>query len=112
MKRTWSWREERTSDGQSRRVRDHQSKPGEFPWDDWYCAARAAGVDTEIALLGSIVMRVSDQHAWSGDLQAECGWDDDGAAMLAFALRDPAGAQRRWQELLDADTVQGSEPGR
>jgi hypothetical protein len=103
--RKWEWAER---DG--RKVRRYFCKPGEYPWDDWYCAARAAGVDTELALLGSIVMRSADQQSWEEALQAECGWSDEGAAMLELAKRDPAAAHARWQELVDADKARKRQP--
>jgi hypothetical protein len=83
-------------------VRKFHCKNGEHPWDDWYCAARAAGIETEVALLGSAVMRTADQQSWADDLQTECGWSDNGAHMIAFAVRDPDGARARWKHLLEA----------
>jgi hypothetical protein len=85
-----------------RRVRKFNCKNGEHPWDDWYCEARAAGIETEVALLGSAVMRAADRHGWPDALQAECGWNDAGAAMIALALRDTESARARWKELLEA----------
>jgi hypothetical protein len=94
----WEWREVRPG----QRVRHYLCRPGEYPWDDWYGAARTAGVDTELALLGSVVMRTADQDGWSDALQAECGWADGGAAMLELALREPSAAHMRWRELIDS----------
>ena len=85
----------------TRRVRKFHCKNGEHPWDDWYCEARAAGIETEVALLGSAVMRTADHQAWPDALQAECGWSDAGAAMLALAVRDADGARARWKKLLE-----------
>ena len=99
----WTWR----LDPSGRRVRDYSCKPGEYPWDDWYGAAREAGVSTELALLGSIVMREADQQGWDEELQAECGWSDAGAAMLSLAVDHPARARSEWQRLLDEHGQQG-----
>ncbi len=105
----WKWMEATTYAGDaSLRFRQFHCKVGEYPWDDWYLEARAGGLETEIALLGSNVMRVADQHSWPAELQTECGWDDAGAGMLAMAARDPERARRRWQALLEND----GEPGR
>jgi hypothetical protein len=93
----------------TRRVRKFHCKNGEHPWDDWYCAARAAGIDTEVALLGSAVMRTADHQAWTDDLQAECGWEDAGANMIALAVRDPDAARARWKDLLEASERAAAE---
>jgi len=63
----------------------------------------AAGVGAELAELGRAVMREAEQHVWSPALQAECGWGDDGAAMLAVARAAPDAARARWQLLMDTD---------
>jgi hypothetical protein len=108
-RRRWTWEEVPTAaleeDGSIRYVptRRLRYKPGEFPWDEWQLRARAAGVPEALASLGRAVIREAYQHAWSAALQSECGWDDDGDAMIAFALRDAAGAERRWSRLLETD---------
>ncbi len=48
-------------------------------------------------------MREADQHGWSEELQAECGWSDGGEAMLALAAADPVAARARWAWLLETD---------
>lgn len=92
-------------DGTIRHVpmRHCRHKVGEFPWDEWQARARAAGMAEELALLGRAVIREAYQHMWSAELQRECGWDDDGDAMIELALRDPAGAKRRWSWLMETD---------
>ena len=35
------------------------------------------------------MIREAWQHGWDEELRAECGWRDDGRAMLALALTDP-----------------------
>lgn len=75
----------------------------EYPWDVWCRRARAAGVTVELAELGRAVMREAEQHLWSPAVQAECGWLDDGEAMLARAVAEPAATRTRWQFLLDTD---------
>lgn len=109
----WEW-VTITTDGHdpraTRRVRRFHCKNGEHPWDDWYCAARAAGIETEVALLGSAVMRTADHQGWPDDLQAECGWNDAGGHMIAFALRDPDAARARWKDLLEASERADGDP--
>jgi hypothetical protein len=108
-RRRWTWEEVPMAafeeDGSIRYVptRRLRCKPGEFPWDEWQQRARAAGVPEALASLGRAVIREAHQHAWSAALQSECGWDDDGDAMIGLALRDAAGAERRWSGLLETD---------
>jgi hypothetical protein len=98
----WTW--EQIGEGpHTLRIRRHHCEYGDYPWDHWYQRAKAAGLGDVLAELGRAVMREADQHAWSEDLQAECGWKDDGAAMLALALDDPQRARERWQWLMDTD---------
>jgi hypothetical protein len=107
--RRWTWDETTVAvlneDGTISRVpmRHCRHKFGEFPWDEWEQRAMAAGVPKELAQLGRAVIREADQHTWSVALQTECGWDDDGDAMIEFALRDPTHANRRWSLLMDTD---------
>jgi hypothetical protein len=92
-RRRWTWEEVQTAaveeDGSLRSVptRRLRCKPGEFPWDEWQLRARAAGVPEALASLGRGVIREAYQHTWSAALQSECGWDDDGEAMIELALR-------------------------
>lgn len=108
-RRRWTWEETTVStlneDGTIGRLsmRHCRHKFGEFPWDEWEARARASGVTEELVLLGRAVIREANQHCWSAQLQRECGWDDDGDAMIELALRDPARAKRRWSWLLDSD---------
>ena len=88
-----------------------EPESGKWPWHGFYEQAVAAGVSEELADLGEEVMREAEQHAWSEKLRAECGWNDAGAAMIELAVKDPAGASRRWQHLLDIDGgLVGSDP--
>lgn len=82
-------------------------KPGEYPWDDWFTAARAADVPEDLAQLGRSLVREADQHSWSEALQALCGWKDDGAAMIRAALDRPDDAREIWQHLMDSDGFRG-----
>lgn len=108
-RRRWTWDEVTTAtveaDGMIGHVplRRLRHKPGEFPWDEWKARATAAGVPEDLAGLGRAVVREAYQHSWSPELQTECGWDDDGEAMIELALRDPAHASRRWSLLLETD---------
>jgi len=76
---------------------------GDYPWDHWQHWAFAHGVPLDRATLGRAVIREAWQHGWDEELRAECGWRDDGRAMLALALTNPARAEARWSELLDTD---------
>jgi hypothetical protein len=53
------------------------------------------------------VMREAVQHDWDEDLKAECGWQDDGQAMLALAIIDAPRVKRRWEWLLETDGERG-----
>jgi putative GTP pyrophosphokinase len=84
-------------------------KIGDFPWDGWEKRAIAADVGPELARLGRELMHEASEHiTWSAKLYRECGWTDaegadgnEGNRMIAFALRDPEGARKRWRHLLD-----------
>jgi hypothetical protein len=81
---------------------------GEYPWDWWEKRALSRGVRRELAGLGRAVMREADQHLWEPRLQALCGWEDDGEAMIELALAGPGRAFFTWQTLLDTDGCRGS----
>ena len=81
---------------------------GSYPWDFWEKRALARGVPADLAGLGRAVMREADQHQWEPLLQAVCGWEDEGQAMIALALEHPKHAQWTWQKLLDTDGCRGS----
>ncbi len=66
-----------------------------------------AGLSDDLAWLGRDLMREAVQHAWSEELKAECGWEDEGQAMLELALRAPRKAEKRWQRLMDTDGLIG-----
>jgi hypothetical protein len=76
-------------------------QPGGYPWDDWRARALAAGVGDQLAWAGRAVMREAYNHDWPKRLQRECGWSDDGAAMLA--LKHPEKAKQRWEWLEATD---------
>jgi hypothetical protein len=80
---------------------------GNYPWDAWERRALTAGVTKELAQLGRAVMREAYNHGWDDRLKTFCGWDDDGAQMLAKALRAPAGVCRQWEILLRTDGLRG-----
>ena len=83
-----------------------------YPWDDWERHALDASVPKELAGLGRAVMREAYQHGWEGWLQSVCGWSDDGAALLALALRSPKAARRQWDVLMRTDGLRGDYPAR
>jgi len=80
---------------------------GNYPWDAWERRALAAGVTKELAQLGRAVMREAYNHGWDERLKTFCGWNDDGAQMLADALRAPASVSRQWEILLRTDGLRG-----
>jgi hypothetical protein len=85
---------------------------GNYPWDEWERRALAAGVEKELAQLGRAVMREAYNHGWTDKLKSLCGWNDDGAQMLADALRAPASVSRQWEILLRTDGLRGDYPAR
>jgi hypothetical protein len=80
-----------------------QDGPGNFPWDKWERKALAAGVDKDLAALGRSVYREADMHDWAGYLKRECGWADEGQAMIELALSNPQQAEERWRHLYATD---------
>jgi hypothetical protein len=85
---------------------------GNYPWDEWERRALAAGVAKELAQLGRAVMREAYNHGWTENLKTLCGWNDDGALMLAGALRAPARISRQWKILMRTDGLRGDYPAR
>ena len=77
--------------------------PGDWPWDHWERLALDSGLAADLATLGRAIMREADQHGWCERLKKECGWGDDGRAMLARVLRHPARTAARWHWLLQTD---------
>lgn len=68
----------------------------------WFVHAMDAGVERDVARLGSEVMRRSREEGWPTGVQAKCGWEEgSGEAMLRLALDQPRAARQRWQSLLD-----------
>jgi len=80
---------------------------GPYPWDDWERYALACGLDAELAGLGRLLVREAYNHGWEGWLQSLCGWSDDGAALLAFALWSPVKARWCFSRLMDTDGLRG-----
>ncbi len=80
-----------------------QCQPGGYPWDAWKAKALAAGVPEALAWSGRAVMREAYNHNWPERLQEECGWGDEGAAMLELALQHPEQAAERWEWLEATD---------
>lgn len=78
-------------------------QPGSYPWDVWQTNALESELTEELAVLGRAVMREAAQHNWRPQLQAECGWNDEGEAMLELALSEPKQAAELWEHLLRTD---------
>lgn len=85
---------------------------GHYPWDDWHGWVLAQGLDADLAGFGRLLVREAFNHGWEPWLQACCGWGDDGAALLAFALRSPQAARRQWDILMRTDGLRGDYPPR
>ena len=77
--------------------------PGAWPWDEWERCALAAGLAPDLAALGRQLMREADQHGWCERLRAECGWNDEGRAMLARLLAQPRRTAARLNWLYATD---------
>lgn len=82
---------------------------GDYPWDHWRRWAIAQGLDPELAGLGHMLIREAYQHGWDSWLQSLCGWSDDGQALLAYAVRFPKAAGRRWAVLMRTDGLRGDQ---
>ncbi len=80
---------------------------GRYAWDRWRLRALEAGLSDDLAWLGRNLMREAVQHAWPDELKVECGWEDEGQAMLELALRAPRKTEKRWQRLMDTDGLLG-----
>jgi hypothetical protein len=80
---------------------------GNYPWDDWHRYAVARGLDAELAGQGRLLIREAFNHDWQPWLKSACGWNDDGAALLALALRSPKAARRQWDILMRTDGLRG-----
>lgn len=89
------------------RHKEYADENGDYPWDHWKKWALEDGVSKDLAELGRGLIREADQHCWSEALQAECGWADDGRAMIELALKHPEEARKRWLELLSTDGERG-----
>lgn len=76
---------------------------GEYAWDRWEQWAKEDGVREELTGLGRSVIREAYQHNWPEKLKAECGWSDDGEAMIRLAKDQPDRARIRWAYLLESD---------
>jgi hypothetical protein len=72
-------------------------------WEGWFERAMEAGVDEDLASLGRSLMREARMQRWHGERLSECGWLDDGEAMLELAVVDPERAGARWRALLDGE---------
>jgi len=80
---------------------------GDYPWDHWHRWAIAQGLDEDLAGSGRLLIREAFNHDWDACLKSLCGWSDDGQALLAYALRSPRAARRRWEILMRTDGLRG-----
>ncbi|MFN5834987.1 MAG: hypothetical protein ACK56K_01045 [Akkermansiaceae bacterium] len=77
--------------------------PGAYPWDHWQALALERGLAPDLAALGRSLMREADQHGWCERLRVECGWNDEGRAMLARLLAQPRRTAARLEWLYATD---------
>lgn len=70
-----------------------------FEWDEWKDRAVRLGVAEDLAELGKSLMRDAYMQRWPDMVLTDCGWDDDGFAMLAMAREKPAETRRHWERL-------------
>ena len=80
---------------------------GHYPWDDWERWALSRGLDAGTAGQARLLIREAYNHGWEGWLQNLCGWEDDGQALLAFALRSPRKARWCISRLMETDGLRG-----
>lgn len=80
---------------------------GHYPWDDWERWAQAQGLAAELAGQGRLLIREAYNHGWEPWLQSLCGWQDNGQALLAFALRTSRQARWCWSRLMETDGLRG-----
>jgi hypothetical protein len=78
-------------------------RPTIYEWDHWECLALERGLAPDLATLGRSLMREAHQHGWCARLKAECGWNDEGRAMLARLLAHPCRAAARLEWLYATD---------
>lgn len=83
-----------------------------YRWDTWHEKALAAGMKETTAQAGRALMRECVQHTWDRymgpGIRKLCGWEDEGANMLAFGLAHPEMAEKLWRFLEEDDA--GSNP--
>src|SRR4051794_39643550 len=79
------------------------TEPSEPLWERWFERALEDGVDEDLASLGRSLIREARIQGWHGERLTECGWLDDGEAMLELAVLNPERAGARWRALLDGD---------
>ena len=72
-------------------------------WERWFERAVEEGIDEDLASLGRSLIREARMQRWHGERLAECGWLDDGEAMIELALIEPERAGARWRALLDGE---------
>lgn len=86
--------------------------PEKFPWDRFFNKAVAAGMAEATAHAGRSLMRECDQHSWEHymgpSIRKLCGWEDEGANMIAFGLAHPETAEALWRHLEQDDA--GNNP--
>ncbi len=93
---------------------DEQGGGSPFLWIRWKAQADAAGMREATAWDGRALIREAYQHQWASTLgpsiDAVCGWNDEGAAMLAFGLAYPELAAAAWEHLVEEDAGANPEP--
>jgi hypothetical protein len=81
-------------------------------WVDWHAEAVAAGVQRDVAEAGRTLIRVSYEECgppdrWDEEISTLSGVDDDGLAMIKFALLRPQTALRVWRRIAETSGLRG-----
>jgi hypothetical protein len=74
-------------------------------WERWFERAVEEGVEEDLATLGRSLIREARLLGFRDERLAQCGWMDEGEAMLQLALLDPEAAEEAWHTLLDDDAA-------
>jgi hypothetical protein len=77
-------------------IPDHNQR--RYVWEHWQIKALCAGVDSLTAEVGRMVIREFLNHQWPFSLDSQVG-PSAGDTMIAQALADPKGTEKRWSEL-------------
>ena len=82
-------------------------------WEDWHAEAIAAGVRPDVADAGRTLIRVLYEEDgppdyWDEEISRLSGLDDDGLAMISFAVVRPQTALRIWRRIAETSGLRGA----